>query len=97
MALKPLGDRLIVKPLDQESVTPGGIVLPDTAQEKQTRGTVIAVSDGVLSDDGSTRVPLEVVVGDEVYFQKYGGSDVTIDGDELLILREQDIIAKVEN
>ena len=92
--LRPLDDRVVVQPLDAEEVTAGGIVLPDAAQEKPQRGKVVAVGAGKLLDSGN-RGELSVAIGDEVIFGKYGGSDVEVDGDELKILRESDILAKV--
>jgi chaperonin GroES len=94
MKLKPLGDRLIVKPLDEEETTASGIVLPDTAKEKPQKGTVVAVGDGAVNEDGSRR-PLDVSEGDEVLYSKYGGTEVTVEDDELLVLRESDVLAKV--
>jgi chaperonin GroES len=94
MKLKPLGDRLIVKPLDEEETTASGIVLPDTAKEKPQKGTVVAVGDGAVNEDGSRR-PLDVSKGDEVLYSKYGGTEVTVEDDELLVLRESDVLAKV--
>jgi chaperonin GroES len=96
MNLKPLEDRVIVKTVDTEEVTATGIVLPDTAQEKPMRGKVIAVGDGRVDDNGK-RIPLDVKKGDEVIYSKYGGTEVKVDGEELLILRASDILAKVEN
>ena len=92
--LRPLDDRVVVQPLDAEEVTAGGIVLPDAAQEKPQRGKVVAVGAGKLLDSGN-RGELSISVGDEVIFGKYGGSDVEVDGEELKILRESDILAKV--
>jgi len=92
--IRPLDDRVVVEPLEAEETTAGGIVLPDAAQEKPQRGTVIAVGPGKLLDSGS-RGDLSVVVGDEVIYGKYGGSDIEMDGDEVKILRETDILAKV--
>ncbi len=92
--LRPLDDRVVVKPLDAEVTTAGGIVLPDAAQEKPQRGKVLAVGVGKLLDSGK-RGELSVKVGDEVIFGKYGGSDVEVNGDEVKILRESDILAKV--
>ncbi len=92
--LRPLDDRIVVKPLDAEEVTAGGIVLPDAAREKPQRGKVVAVGVGKLLDSGN-RGELSVAVGDEVIFGKYGGSEVEVDGDEFKILRESDILAKV--
>ncbi len=94
MKLKPLGDRLIVKPVDEEETTASGLVLPDTAKEKPQKGQVVAVGDGAIADDGSRR-PLDVAEGDEVLYSKYGGTDITVEGEELLVLRESDILAKV--
>jgi chaperonin GroES len=92
--LRPLDDRVVIKTLEAEEVTAGGIVLPDAAQEKPQRGKVVAVGEGKLTDSGA-RGELSVAVGDEVIFGKYGGSDVEVDGQELKILRETDILAKV--
>ena len=92
--IRPLDDRVVVRPLDAEEVTAGGIVLPDAAQEKPQRGKVLAVGPGKLLDSGS-RGDLSIGVGDEVIFGKYGGSEVEVDGDEVKILRESDILAKV--
>jgi chaperonin GroES len=94
ISLRPLDDRVVVKPLEAEETTAGGIVLPDAAQEKPQRGKVLAVGDGRLMDSGS-RGELSVIVGDEVIFGKYGGSDVEVNGEEMKILRESDILAKV--
>jgi chaperonin GroES len=94
MDLQPLGDRLIVEVLEEEEVTIGGIVLPDTAKEKPQRGTVLAVGPGRYED--GTLVPLDVVAGDEVIYSKYGGTEVKVGVDEYLILRESDILAKVD-
>lgn len=92
--LRPLDDRVVVKPIEAEETTAGGIVLPDTAKEKPQRGTVVAVGPGRLLDNGQ-RGQLSVAVGDEVIYGKYGGTDIEIDGDEVKILRESDILAKV--
>jgi chaperonin GroES len=92
--LKPLDDRVVVEPSEAEEVTAGGIVLPDTAKEKPQRGTVLAVGPGKLLDSGE-RGKLSVTVGDEVIFGKYSGSDVEVDGREVKIVRESDILAKV--
>ena len=91
--LQPLGDRVVVKPIPREEVTRGGIVLPDTAQEKPQEGKVIAVGPGKMTDDGK-RIPMDVVVGDTVIYAKYGGTEIKEDGEELIILRESDILAK---
>ena len=95
MAIRPLDDRVVLQVLDSEEVTPGGIVLPDSAKEKPQRGKVTAVGEGRLLDDGR-RIPPEVKKGDVVLFGKYAGSDVEIDGKEFKILRETEILAKVE-
>ncbi|TWU48412.1 co-chaperone GroES [Rubripirellula reticaptiva] len=92
--LRPLDDRVVVKPEDAESTTAGGIVLPDSAQEKPQRGKIVAVGPGKLMDSG-VRGELSVAVGDTVIFGKYGGSNIEVDGVELKILRESDILAKV--
>ncbi|MBQ3332006.1 MAG: co-chaperone GroES [Thermoguttaceae bacterium] len=94
MNLSPLDDRVVVEPLAAEEVTAGGIVLPDSAKEKPQRGIVIAVGQGKLLDSGE-RAALSVQVDDEVIYGKYSGSDVEIDGREIKILRENDILAKV--
>jgi chaperonin GroES len=95
MKLKPLGDRLIVKAVEEEETTSSGIVLPDTAKEKPQRGKVLAVGDGKFGDDNE-RVPIDVSEGDEVLYSKYGGTEITVDGEELLVLRESDVLAKVD-
>ena len=94
MDLKPLDDRIVVKPLEAEEMTAGGIVLPDAAKEKPQRGEVIAVGPGKLLDSGE-RCECGVAVGDEVLFGKYGGTEIEVDGVEVKILRESDILAKV--
>ncbi|HJN12476.1 MAG: co-chaperone GroES [Pirellulaceae bacterium] len=92
--IRPLDDRVVVKPIDAEQTTAGGIVLPDSAQEKPQRGTVVAVGPGRLLDNGQ-RGELSVAVKDEVIYGKYGGMDIEFNGDEVKILRESDILAKV--
>jgi chaperonin GroES len=96
MKLKPLGDRVIVKALEEEETTASGIVLPDTAKEKPQKGEVVAVGEGKWDDEGEKRIPLDVSAGDEVLYSKYGGTEIKVDGDELLVLRESDVLAKVE-
>jgi chaperonin GroES len=96
MKLKPLGDRLIVKAVEEEERTASGIVLPDTAKEKPNKGKVLAVGDGKLDDNGQ-RVPLDVSEGDEVLYSKYGGTEIQVDGEDLLVLRESDVLAKVQS
>jgi chaperonin GroES len=92
--IRPLDDRVVVEPIEAEQTTSGGIVLPDSAKEKPQRGTVVAVGPGKLLDSGE-RGSLSVAVGDEVIYGKYGGSDIEIDGEDVKILRESDILAKV--
>lgn len=94
MALKPLDDRVVVEPLSAEEKTAGGIVLPDSAKEKPQRGKVVAVGPGRLLDSGE-RHPIALVVGDEVLFSKYSGTEIEVDGVDVKILRESDILAKV--
>jgi chaperonin GroES len=94
MKLKPLEDRVIVKTVESEDVTASGIVLPDSAQEKPQRGKVVAVGDGRLDKHGK-RIPMDVKKGDEVIYSKYGGTEVKVEGDELLIMKASDILAKV--
>jgi len=95
MAIKiqPLADRVLVRPIEREEVTKGGIVLPDTAKEKPQEGEVLAVGPGRLSEDGE-RIPMDVKVGDIVIYAKYGGTEIKVDEDKLMILRESDILAK---
>jgi chaperonin GroES len=97
LKLKPLGDRLIVQAIEEEATTASGIVLPDTAKEKPQKGKVLAVGDGKYDEDGDKRIPLDVAVGDEVLYSKYGGTEIVVDGEDLLVLRESDVLAKVEN
>lgn len=94
LKIRPLDDRVVVEPIEAEERTAGGIVLPDTAKEKPQRGTVVAVGPGRLLDNGQ-RGELSVAVGDQVIYGKYGGTDIEINGDEVKILRESDILAKV--
>ena len=94
MDLQPLGDRLIVEALEDEETTVSGIVLPDTAKEKPQRGRVLAVGPGSRNDKGEL-VPMEVAEGDEIIFSKYGGTEIKLGVDEVLILRESDVLAKV--
>jgi chaperonin GroES len=95
MKLKPLGDRLIVQAIEEEETTASGIVLPDTAKEKPQKGKVVAVGDGRLEDDGK-RIPPDVNEGDEVLYSKYGGTEINFGGEDLLVLRESDVLARVE-
>ena len=94
MDLQPLGDRLIVEVLEEEETTTSGIVLPDTAKEKPQRGKVLAVGPGPRDDDGKY-IAMDVAEGDEVIFSKYGGTEIRLGTDEVLILRESDILAKI--
>lgn len=93
--LRPLHDRVIVKRLEEEKVSAGGIVIPDSATEKPIRGEVLAAGDGKILDDGKVR-PMAVKVGDKVLFGKYSGTEVKVDNEELLVLREDDIVAVIE-
>jgi chaperonin GroES len=94
MNIKPLADRVVVKPAEAEEKTKGGIILPDTAKEKPVQGEVVAVGPGRVSDDGK-KIPMEVKKGDKVLYGKYSGTEVTIDGEEYLIMRESDLFAIV--
>lgn len=94
MNLKPIGDRIVVKPLEAEEITKGGIILPDTAKEKPQKGKVIAIGTGRILDNG-TRVPVEVKEGDTIIYSKYGGTEVKFEGEEYLIVSERDILAVV--
>jgi chaperonin GroES len=96
MALKPLDDRIVVKPGEAEERTASGLVIPDTAKEKPQQGSVVAVGPGRWSDDEGKHFPLDVKVGDTVLYSKYGGTEVTIDGEDLLILTSRDVLAIVE-
>ena len=96
MALKPLEDRIIVKPGDAEESTASGLVIPDTAKEKPQQGEVIAVGEGRWDEDGERRIPVDVKVGDTVVYSKYGGTEITVDGQDVLILNARDVLAIVE-
>jgi len=96
LKLKPLGDRLVVKPLEGEEVTPSGIVIPETAKEKPQKGEVLAVGPGARDEEGD-RIKMDVAVKDKVLFAKYSGTEIKIDNEKLLILRESDILAIVED
>ncbi len=96
MGIRPLGDRILVKALEEEQKTRSGIVLPDTAKEKPQQGKVLAVGKGAFIEDSRERRPLDVETGDTIIFARYGGTEVKLDGDELLILSERDILAIVE-
>lgn len=96
MSLKPLGNRVVVEPIEQDEVTSGGIVLPETAKEKPQKGKVLSVGPGERDDNGK-RIPLDVAEGDTVLFAKYSGTEIKVNGDKLLILRESDLLAIVES
>ena len=96
MKIRPLHDRVIVKREEDERMSPGGIVIPDTATEKPIRGKIMAVGKGKILENGEVR-PLDVKVGDKVLFGKYSGTEVKVDGDELLVMREEDIMAVIES
>ncbi|MCU1504670.1 MAG: 10 kD chaperone [Ilumatobacteraceae bacterium] len=96
MSLKPLDDRIVVKPSEAEQTTASGLVIPDTAKEKPQQGEVIAVGPGRWSDDKGTHSPLDVKPGNIVLYSKYGGTEVTVDGQDLLILTSRDVLAIVE-
>jgi chaperonin GroES len=98
MKLKPLGDRLIVRAIEEEEKTASGLVLPDTAKEKPQKGKVLAVGDGKIDDDGK-RIPLDVKKGDEILYSKYGGTETKDPdtGEDLLVLRESDVLARIES
>ena len=93
--LKPLGDRLVVEPIEQDEITASGIVLPETAKEKPQKGNVLSVGPGARDDEGK-RIPMDVVVGDVVLFAKYAGTEIKMDGKKLLILKESDVLAILE-
>ena len=94
MKLKPLGDRLIIKVVEEEETTASGILLPDTAKEKPQKGKVVAVGKGRIDGNGK-RIALDVEEGDEVLYSKYGGTEIKVEGEELLVLRESDVLAKL--
>lgn len=95
MKLKPLGNRVVIEPIEQEEMTAGGIVLPETAKEKPQKGTVIAVGPGERDEDGK-HIALDVKSGDQVLFAKYAGTEIKVEGKKLLILRETDLLAIIE-
>ena len=96
MNLKPLGDRLIVKAIEEDETTASGIVLPDTAKEKPQKGTVLAVGEGKWDEDGEKRIPLDVSAGDIVLYSKYGGTEVKYNNEDYLVLSARDVLAVVE-
>ena len=95
MSLQPLEDRIVVKPGDAEEMTVSGLVIPDTAKEKPQQGEVLAVGPGRRSEHNGELIPVDVSVGDIVLYSKYGGTEVTVDGDDLLVLSSRDVLAKV--
>ena len=95
MKIRPLHDRVIVKRLDEDRTSPGGILIPDTAAEKPVQGKIVAVGKGKILEDGNVR-PLDVKVGDKILFGKYGGTEVKVDGEDLLVMREEDVMAVIE-
>jgi chaperonin GroES len=95
MALKPLGDRVVVEPIEQDEITAGGIMLPDTAKEKPQEGKILAVGPGTRNDAGE-RVVMDVAVGDVILYAKYAGTEIKLEGKKILVLRESDILAIVE-
>ncbi|HEB66900.1 MAG TPA: co-chaperone GroES [Gammaproteobacteria bacterium] len=95
MSIRPLHDRVVVRRMEEERTTPGGIVIPDSAAEKPSTGEIVAVGNGKITESGEVR-PLDVKVGDKVMFGKYSGTEVKVDGEDLLIMREDDIMAVVE-
>ncbi len=94
--IKPLEDRIVVRPLEAEQTTASGLVIPDTAKEKPQEGEVMAVGPGRFNEDGDERIPMDISVGDKVIYSKYGGTEVKYGGDELLILSARDVLAIVE-
>ena len=95
MKIRPLHDRVIVKRLEEERTSPGGIVIPDTAAEKPVQGKIVAVGKGKILEDGKVR-PVDVKVGDKILFGKYSGNEVKVDGEELVVMREEDVMAVIE-
>jgi chaperonin GroES len=95
MKMRPLHDRVMVKRLEEERTSPGGIVIPDTAAEKPVQGKIIAVGKGKILENGSVR-PLDVKVGDKILFGKYSGTEVKVDGEDLVVMREEDVMAVIE-
>jgi chaperonin GroES len=95
MKIRPLHDRVIVKRLEEERTSPGGIVIPDTAAEKPMQGKIVAVGKGKILEDGQVR-PLDVKVGDRILFGKYSGNEVKVDGEDLVVMREEDVMAVIE-
>ena len=96
LKLRPLGDRLVVRPIEGDEKTATGLYLPETAKEKPQQGEVLAAGPGRFDEDGEKRIPLDVKVGDKVLFARYGGTEIKLDGEKLLILKESDILAVIE-
>ena len=96
MKIRTLHDRVIVKRLEEERTSPGGIVIPDTAAEKPVQGKIVAVGNGKILEDGKVR-PLDIKVGDKILFGKYSGTEVKVDGEELVVMREEDVMAVIES
>jgi chaperonin GroES len=96
MNLQPLEDRIVVRPNEQEERTASGLVIPDTAKEKPQQGEVLAVGEGRWDEDGEKRIPMDVKVGDTVVYSKYGGTEITVEGEDLLILNARDVLAVVK-
>jgi len=96
MKIRPLHDRVIIKRLEEDRTSPGGILIPDTAAEKPVQGKVVAVGKGKILEDGSVRA-LDVKVGDKILFGKYSGTEVKVDGDDLVVMREEDVMAVIES
>ena len=92
---QPLGDRIVIKPVEQEEVSKGGLLLPDTARERPQEGEVVAAGPGRMTDEGS-RIPMELIVGDKVLYAKYAGTEITEEEEDYLVLRESDILAKIQ-
>ena len=95
MKLRPLHDRILVKRVEEETTTKGGIIIPDSAKEKPAEGKVVSVGNGKLDDNGK-RIPLDIKKGDRILFSKYGGTDVKVDGEEYLIMREDDVLGVID-
>ena len=95
--IKPLEDKILVQANEAETTTASGLVIPDTAKEKPQEGKVVAVGPGRWDEDGSKRIPVDVSEGDTVIYSKYGGTEIKVDGEDLLVLRESDVLAKIEN
>jgi chaperonin GroES len=96
MNLQPLEDRIVVRPGESEETTASGLVIPDTAKEKPQQGEVLAVGEGRWDEDGDKRIPMDVKVGDTVVYSKYGGTEITVEGEDLLILSSRDVLATVK-